>query len=207
MPIRHFVSKLEDIPEGAQQIDDITDDYKSHHYFGERPFTVEAQERFDSFKMYAYSTHVGVCLYEREYNGYDDSDFYMIFWNEEKQAPESYMFATTRGWCQPCFGSRPDATPEVVAKYEAYKAEQERQARARQEEIERQAPRFGKTVVVTRTVAGRKPETKVEKGVTGEVFWTADIRYDFNKFVGRVGIRLADGSKKFTSASNVQVTA
>ena len=30
-----------------------------------------------------------ICLENRERNGYDDSDFYMIVWNPEEKGPES----------------------------------------------------------------------------------------------------------------------
>lgn len=65
-------------------------------------------------------THVGKCLFEREANHYDDSDFYMTVWNDETNAPEEICFASTRGWTYPCLSSAADATPEVLAKYDAY---------------------------------------------------------------------------------------
>lgn len=71
-------------------------------------------------------THVGKCLSEREHNMRDDSDFYMTVWNDEKNAPESICFASTRGWSYPCMGSFVDATDEVKAKYESYKKQQAR---------------------------------------------------------------------------------
>src|ERR1700748_532986 len=62
-------------------------------------------------------THVGLCLADRSYNGFDDSDFYMLVWNEEKGEAEEICFATTRGWSYPAYGSWVDATDEVKAKY------------------------------------------------------------------------------------------
>lgn len=70
-----------------------------------------------------YKTSVGLCLHEFERNGYDDSDFFMVVWDEATQEPRIEMFASTRFWSGPCFGSKPDATPEVRAKYEAWKKE------------------------------------------------------------------------------------
>lgn len=69
-----------------------------------------------------WETFVGCCISERERNGYDDSDFYMTVWDEEKQMAYEIQFATTRYWCRPAFGSNVDATPEVVEKYEAFMA-------------------------------------------------------------------------------------
>lgn len=74
-------------------------------------------------------THVGLCLWEREANYYDDSDFFMSVWDEESQSIKEIMFATTRGWSYPCMGSRPDATPEVKAKADAWLAARNRRAR------------------------------------------------------------------------------
>jgi hypothetical protein len=76
-----------------------------------------------------YKSHEGLCLFERERNGYHDSDFYMTVWNPEEKKAESIMFATTRGWCYPCFGSAVDATDEVRAEYNEWKAEQDRRYR------------------------------------------------------------------------------
>lgn len=77
-------------------------------------------------------THAGLCLYDYERNGYDDSDFYMVVWNPEKGAPEEICFASTRGWSYPAYDSKPDATPEVLVAYEAWKVRQaEQRERAR----------------------------------------------------------------------------
>lgn len=76
-----------------------------------------------------YTTHEGLCLFERERNMYDDSDFFMTVWNEEKGCPEEFNFATTRAWCAPCFGSKVDATPEVREKYAAWLADKEERER------------------------------------------------------------------------------
>jgi hypothetical protein len=76
-----------------------------------------------------YTTHHGLCLFERELNGSSDSDFFMIVWNPEKKEAEEIQFATTRGWCYPCLGSRPDATPEVLEAYTNWKAAQDRRYR------------------------------------------------------------------------------
>jgi hypothetical protein len=71
----------------------------------------------------------GLCLHEYEVNGYDDSDFYMVVWDEEQCKPINKMFATTRGWSYPCYGSSADATDEVRAKYDEWKKENERRKR------------------------------------------------------------------------------
>jgi hypothetical protein len=142
---------------------------------------------------FAYDTHVGLCLFEREYNGYHDSDFYMVVWNAEAGKPESIEFATTRFGCGSAFQSRRDATPEVEAAYAAYKARIDAaNVWARLvDDAKRLAVR--KDVVV---VKGRK----VAKGSTGRVFWMGDSAYGT-----RVGLELTTGEKVFTAATNVEV--
>lgn len=68
----------------------------------------------------------GKCLFETERNGYDDSDFFMTYWDEEKNAPARMMFGTTRGWSYPCLGgSCPDATDEIKEKYSQWQQNEE----------------------------------------------------------------------------------
>jgi hypothetical protein len=86
--------------------------------------------------MATYETHNGLCLFETERNGYHDSDFYMTYWDEASQSPKSMCFATTRGWTYPCLASKADATPEVWAKYNAWKANREIELRAQYRKAE-----------------------------------------------------------------------
>lgn len=123
---------------------------------------------------FLYTSHHGLCISEREYNGYDDSDFYMTIWDEETQAPYEYMFATTRGWSYDRMGSSPDATPEVMAAYEAWFKRQQSNELARRALQNRIAtvrtvenPHKGATI---RVVRGRK----VKKGTTGKVLGVSE---------------------------------
>lgn len=121
MPIINMISNSsENFPEGAfcpygkgTYNSEITDP-KSERYHNE------------TFVIVIYETHHGLCLFETERNGYHDSDFFMTIWNEDKQIPERIQFATTRGWCYPCFGSRPDASQEIWEKYNKWKREDNR---------------------------------------------------------------------------------
>src|SRR5215510_5788359 len=47
------------------------------------------------------TTHEGLVLELREMNGYDDSDFYAVVWNDAKGEPERVEYASTRGWTYP----------------------------------------------------------------------------------------------------------
>ncbi len=90
---------------------------------------IQSQYNENGRHIIYWETHKGLCLYEREMNGYDDSDFYMAVWNEEKQKVEEILFATTRGWTYPAFASYADATPEVIKKAEAWKRAKDRKER------------------------------------------------------------------------------
>lgn len=157
--------------------------------------------------LYMETTHVGVVLALGEYNGYDDSDFYAVVWNADKGATERVGYASTRGWTYPN-GAAVDATPEVVAEYEAFCAAARKRAAAEKAAEEAATPRKGRTVKVVR---GRK----VPVGTVGTVIW-----YGAGKSFGpapryrggwsttapmRVGIKDAAGTVHWTAASNVEV--
>lgn len=87
----------------------------------------ESRERGSSVVV-TYETDRGMCVRERENNGYNDSDFFMTVWSEETQSAVTFMYATTRSWCYPCMGSSVDASPEIMAKFQKWEAYQQRKA-------------------------------------------------------------------------------
>jgi len=103
--------------------------------------------------MWTYETHHGLCISDRERNSYDDSDWYMLIWDAEKQEPFEICFATTRGWAYPCYGSQPDATFEVMAAYNAWVARRDHNSKLAADRIAAKTPAPGKLVEV---IAGRK---------------------------------------------------
>lgn len=112
-------------------------------------------------------TYEGAVLDMTERNGYDDSDFYAVVWDEAEGRVKSIQYATTRGWTY-CNGASIDATPEVQEKAAAwYRAEliarEERNIRA-----ELAAPHVGALV---RVIRGRK----VPKGFEGRVLSLAKV--------------------------------
>lgn len=152
--------------------------------------------------IWIYDSHIGLCINDHEMNGYDDSDWYMTVWNNEKNAPEEIMFATTRGWSYPCYGSKPDATQEVMEKYNAWKVEQRRiylEAKAKQEAA---TPTVGKTVKV---VKGRKVPIGTEAIVRFYGPGKAYSYWESQHPTMRVGIQTAAGTMYYTAATNVQV--
>lgn len=110
MPIVCFTHDSSAIPVGAANVRCTTQ-------YGKNP-------------IWLWDTHTGLCLAEREANGYHDSDFYMLVWDTEAQEPREICFASTRGWTYPAMGSHVDATPDIVAAYEAYCARQKAARRA-----------------------------------------------------------------------------
>lgn len=97
-----------------------------------------------------------------------------------------------------------DATPEVKAEYDAFKAEAEKkrkeEERKYQQYLDEQraaaeaaTPRKGKRI---RVIKGRK----VAKGTVGYSFWYGQTAFGY-----RVGLLKDDGTKVFTAADNVEV--
>lgn len=141
--------------------------------------------------------YVGCVLDTYEHNGYDDSDWYAICWDEEKQELVHIEYDTTRagggGY------ARIDATEDVILKvYRHYKEI------ARKEFDSTWNPEQAKKVRkedTVRVIRGRK----VKKGTTGKVFW---LGKSFNYYSGRaedrVGIEV-DGERIFLPLEYVEV--
>lgn len=69
--------------------------------------------------------YIGRVLSTGEINGYDDSDFTATVWDDEKDEPVTFTYATTRAYTYHLY-AHVDATDEVRAKF---KARQEYRAR------------------------------------------------------------------------------
>jgi hypothetical protein len=131
----------------------------------------------------------------------------MLVWNPDKQEPEWIKgFASTRGWCRPCFGSHADATPEVRAAYQAWCERRDEAARKEHQDRLAKMPAKGKTLKVVR---GRK----VPVGTVARCFWSdTKFRMDrimgvaFLGYEGRVGLETPSG-RVFTDVKNVEVMA
>lgn len=125
---------------------------------------------------------------------------YARVWDAETGSPKTIRLQT-EGW-EASATAVVDATPEVLAAYEAWKVEQE--AKRAAEEAARQAalaaweakqPRRGRIIKV---VKGRK----VPKGTVGVCIWIGDGYYG-----QRVGLKTDDGEVYWTAASNVEAVA
>jgi hypothetical protein len=143
--------------------------------------------------LYLKEIYVGKVLSVGEHNWYDDSDFYAYVWDESEGRAREYEYGSTRyGY----YGSaKVDATPEVIAKYEAWKAEENAKFQAEKAAKEAKTPGKGKIVKV---VKGRK----VLKGLQGVCIWTGRDKFTSTQI--RVGFKV-DDQVYFTAASNVVV--
>jgi hypothetical protein len=151
-------------------------------------------------EIYTAISHEGLVLSLGEYNGYDDSDFYAVVWNEEKGNTERVVYASTRGWTYPN-GAAVDATEEVQAKYAARCEKITAELRAARAEREAKTPARGKKAKTTRNVRGK---SAIEAGIEGEIFWVGKDRYSGAM---RIGFAAADGRKVFIAANAVEVTS
>ena len=156
----------------------------------------------ENVKGYLRISHVGLVLWTGEHNHYDDSDFYAVVWDSEAGQPRELEYATTRGWTY-ANSAVIDATPDVLAAYESYRADLAASQQRARDAQEAATPRAGKTV---RVVKGRK----IAKGTVAQVVW-----YGPGRIYGgsarrqgtppmRVGLKI-NGERVFTDAANVQV--
>lgn len=111
----------------------------------------------------------GKVIREYERNGYDDSDFYAVVWDEEKQEPRHVMWGTTRAWTYAC-GCTIDATPDVLEKYNAWCKLRDAAWREYHKQEAKYIPAKGKTIRST-TRRGKA------KGKQGLVTWVGASLY------------------------------
>lgn len=141
--------------------------------------------------------YVGCVLDNYEHNGYNDSDWYAICWDEEQQKVTHVEYDTTRagggGY------AKVDATMDVIRKvYRYYKEIARKSFDSTWNQEQAKKVRLEDTV---RIIRGRK----VKKGTIGKVFW---IGKSFNYYSGRaeerVGIEV-NGERVFLPLEYVEV--
>ncbi len=158
-------------------------------------------------------SYVGCVLCTRERNYPDDSDFYAVVWDEEKQTCTEVVYDTTRSYMTG--QAVVDATPEVKAKAGAWlKAWAIKRLT---EEYNRKAEQVAREIAKgdqVRVVRGRK----VPKGTEGTVFWKGERRYGvqyarhgfshgsgfYGDIVTRVGFKDAQGTVFWTNETNLE---
>lgn len=156
--------------------------------------------------LYLVESYKGMVIKLTERNGSWDSDFYATVWDDETQSAHEIEYATTRAWTY-CNSATVDASPEIIAKYNAWKQAKNDEITARLETAKAAVPEKGKELIV---VAGRK-----HKGKKGRCFWRGynqfrqyyangyNKRSDFEN--QRVGIETDDGDKFFTALLQCRV--
>lgn len=141
--------------------------------------------------------YVGCVLSTYERNGYNDSDWYAICWDRERQKVVEVEYDTTRAGG----GGRAeiDATNDVLREvYRWYKRLGREHFDVCTNPTEAKKVRKGDTV---RVIRGRK----IQKGTEGVVFWIG-TRYNQYSHCNeeRVGIE-ADGKRMFLNTEYVEV--
>ena len=142
----------------------------------------------------------GCVLGVTERNGYHDSDFYAIVWDDEQGCVRTIEDGTTRFYA-PSKYSRADASYEVLEKARAWWSREIGPKMAAETLLARaRAIEVGSTVEV---VKGRK----IAKGTVGKVTWKGEDRFASNRYTKayRVGISTPNGTV-FTSMGNVLKT-
>lgn len=110
-------------------------------------------------------SYVGRVLETYEENGYHDSDFYAVVWDDETESILHKQYATTRFYSNG-YGAKVDATPEVIAKATAERKSRFLKSAIEADEETAKTVAKGKMVEINR---GRK-----NRGVIGEVFWVGN---------------------------------
>ena len=130
-------------------------------------------------------TYVGRVLETYEENGYHDSDFYAIVWDDETNSLIHKQFATTRFYSNG-YGATIDATREIIEKATAERKNRFLKSAIEADEETAKTVAKGKMVEINR---GRK-----NRGIIGEVFWVGnpDKFSYYAKEHRSVGIKLDD---------------
>jgi len=120
-----------------------------------------------------------------EDNGYNDSDFYAVVWDDEQNCLLHKQYATTRFYSEG-YGAKVDATPEIIEKAKAEKTKYFLKFAIESDIENAKSIKIGKRVEVTR---GRK-----NRGVIGEVFWVGrPEKFSYHsKEYHTIGIKLND---------------
>ena len=128
-------------------------------------------------------SHVGSTLYTYERNGYHDSDFYAVVYNQGTDTLEHVEFASTRHNSDGCF-AKVDALPEIAEAAHKLMTEENFKALVEREKANRQQVQISSKVKV---VKGR-----TAKGNVGFVFWIGARQRFGAKEVRKIGIRYSD---------------
>lgn len=149
--------------------------------------------------LYMETRFVGAVLSVRERNGYDDSDFFALVWDDAKAEAYEIEYGTTRAWTYPN-NATVDATPETIEKFRLWKREVFFRFAKQDDADASKAPSTGK---VCKVVNGRK----IAKGTTVKVLRVYKNCYMSRKTEKAVVEFTLDGcyTQVHTATSNLKV--
>ena len=160
-------------------------------------------KKFGGEISYAVKTFEGRVLCEYEKNGYNDSDFFAVVWNDETDSLKVIEYGSTRhgGY----YGCTVDATPETVAKAREFKENILARERFEKEQLMSGFAEKGKLA----TVANAKGKNARFNNCQGVIFWEGVDKFAPHYLAKhganrRVGIEF-DGEKAFFSGDEVHV--
>lgn len=134
-------------------------------------------------------TYEGAVLQTFERNGYDDSDFIAIVWDEAEGRTRNVEYATTRGWTY-ANSAVVDATPDVLAKAQAYLRECAVNALVAHEAALARLATPGKLVRILPTPTGRDRRSRgqvLPAGSTGYVAAREVDVYNTPRYAAKYG--------------------
>jgi hypothetical protein len=151
------------------------------------------------FSFDGVESYKGATLAEYEINGYDDSDWIAIVWDESTQSVQSIEYRSTRGACGAANFSI-DGTPEAYTKAFEYGIKLEIAAEI--SKATEYAALVGKGKRVTFKGNRRKG---ISNGNMGEVFWAEAVQrvgdYNGRKDL-KIGVVLGCGSRVFATVTD-----
>lgn len=169
---------------------------KDNGAYADLMWTKNVQQYNKGQVIYCREFAEGAVVSMREMNGYDDSDFYATYYDADAKEFKEACYATTRGWTYPA-RAVVDASPEILALYEAKQAADRAKAKAERDAVIAATPTVGKNVVVSL----KSGKNKWVDGKVCEVYWYGKDAYSDGY---RVGVKV-DGVGLFLNAKNVTV--
>jgi hypothetical protein len=157
--------------------------------------------------------HEGTTLADREENWPDDSDWYVLYWDAERNAIGRDGYRTTRSGGTDSNYAKVDATPEVI---EAVRAKVTEDNVVALRTAEADAWREAADEAISPASKGAKVKVargrKVPIGTEGTVFWVGEEReygtfyrngYNTPLHAARVGFKTDEGTTFFIPAKNL----
>lgn len=158
-------------------------------------------------------------LGDYEVNGYDDSDGYVVFWDDESGKIDSQLFWTTRGGMGGAFRTKlqPVMSESILARLRAFIFDRDLRGMEFYENrrvMEPQPESLGKGARVRFLKSSRKgTKTPWVAGEVGECFWqgwygTFYAKGGYNtkgRHNGRLGVKMADGRAVWCAMTSVRL--